>query len=89
MKTRRKFSPVRVMVGAQIASVGLAVWFMFFSTSMSCTASSGMGFTICLIQSVVSCILLMAVLMERKWALVVLPVGCWFMVLMLVFMSVH
>ncbi len=83
------FSFVRVMGWVQIVSVGLAVWFMFFSTSMSCTASCTMGSAICLIQSVVSCLLLMAVFMERKWALLVLPVGCWFMVFMLVIVSVH
>jgi len=89
MKARRKFSPVRVMLAAQVASVGLAFWFMFYSTSMSCAASCSMGSIICLIQSVNSGLLVVALVIERKWLLLVLPLAFWFVVCMIVFVSVH
>ena len=89
MGTRRKFAIVRVMLAVQNATVGLAFCFMFFSTSLSCTASCGMGFAICLIQSVNSCLLVVALVVERKWALLVLPVASWLLVCLLVVASVH
>ena len=89
MKARRKVSPVRVMMIAQSASVGLAFWFMFSSPSMSCTASSSMGCSICLIQSLNSCLLVVALFIERKWALLVLPVASWLLVCLLVAASMH
>jgi len=89
MGTRRKFAIVRVMLAVQNATVGLAFCFMFFSTSLSCTASCGMGSAICLIQSVNSCLLVVALVVERKWALLVLPVASWLLVCLLVVTSVH
>lgn len=77
------------MLAAQIASVGLAVWFMFASKSVTSTASCSMGSGICLTQSVNSCLLVVALGVERKWLLLVLPLAFWYMVCMIVFASVH
>ena len=77
------------MLAAQIASVGLAVWFMFASKSVTSTASCSMGSGICLTQSVNSCLLVVALVVERKWLLLVLPLAFWYLVCVIVFESVH
>lgn len=88
MTTKHKFSPVRVAVVAQIASLGFAVWFMFFSKSVACFEPRGVGCTVCLIQSVNSGLLVVAVVLERKWILLLFPLMSWVWVCVLVIMSI-
>lgn len=88
MKAGRRFSPVRVMVAAQAATIAPAVWLVFSSANMTWIESGGIGSTILLVHSVNSLLLGVAALMERKWALLVLPVASWLFVCFLVGLSI-
>ena len=89
MTTTRRFSPVRLAAVAQIATVGFAVWFMCNSLRMSCTMSGSIGSLAVLAHTTNSVLLLGAILFERRWRLIAIPVFSWFVIGALVAMSVH
>jgi hypothetical protein len=84
-----KYSIVRAVAVAQIATIGFAVWFMFNSLHMSCIMSLHIGSLVALLHTINSAFLLAAILFERKWGLIAIPLLSWFIVATLVKLSIH
>jgi hypothetical protein len=89
MEQGQKFSPVRATAISQIATVAFAIWFMFNSLRMSCSMSGDIASCVLLVHTINSALFLAAILFERKWRLVALPVVSWFIIGALVIMTVH
>lgn len=89
MTSISKFSIVRAVAVAQIATVGFAVWFILNTLHMSCIMSHRIGSLVVLLHTINSAFLLSAILFERKWGLIAIPLLSWFMVATLVKLSIH
>ena len=89
MQTKRTFSPVRAAIVTQLATVGFAAWFMCNSLRMSCSASGTIGSVAILVHTINCVLLLAAVLIERRWRLIAVPLLSWFLAGMLVAMFAH
>jgi len=89
MEQGQKFSPARATAIAQIATIAFAIWFMVNSASMSCSMSGDIASCVLLVHTINSALFLAAILFERKWWLVAIPVISWFIVSTLVIMAVH
>jgi hypothetical protein len=89
MEQGQKFSPARATAIAQSATIAFAIWFMFSSQHMSCSMSGDIASCVVLVHTINSALFLAAILFERKWMLVVIPVVSWFIVSVLVKMAVH
>jgi hypothetical protein len=89
MEQGQQFSPARATAIAQIVTIAFAIWFMFNSLSMSCSMSGDIASCVLLVHTINSALFLAAILFERKWRLVAIPIMSWFIVSVLVKMSVH
>lgn len=84
-----KFSIVRAVAVAQIATAGFALWFILNPQHMSCVMSARIGSLVVLLHTINSAFLLAAILFERKWGLIAIPLLSWFWVATLVKLSIH
>jgi hypothetical protein len=84
-----KYSIVRAVAVAQIATIGFAAGFMLNSLHMSCVMSLRIGSLVVLLHTINSIFLLAAILFERKWGIIAIPLLSWFMVATLVKLSIH
>lgn len=84
-----KYSIVKAVAVAQIATVGFAAWFMLSNLHMSCVMSLRIGSLVALLHTINSVFLLAAILLERKWGLIAIPLLSWFIVATLVKLSIH
>lgn len=89
MKNGSTFSPVRVAIISQIATLGFAVWFMFNSLRMSCLMSGSFGEAVINAHTTTSILLLAAILYERRFKFIAIPALSWIAVGALVGMSIH
>jgi len=89
MEQGQKISLVRATTIAQSATIAFAIWFMANSLSMSCSMSGDIASCVLLVHSINSALFLTAILFERKWWLVPIPIVSWFIIGALVIMATH
>ena len=86
---QHRFSLLRVAVVAQGITAGFAMWFMCYSTRLSCAMSDAVGLAAFQAHTITAILLLVATLIARKRHLMVIPFLSWVLVSFLTPMFAH